>query len=386
MEKLIAVIKRELGIWSRRPIYMAGSVGVMACCCIFYLTFLSEGVPSDLPIGIVDNDNSSMSRNFIQQLDATQLGRVVMYDDFAEAREDMQRGDITSVCVIPQGMYADVQAQRQPTFTFYVNTLYFLGGSLSYKDILTMINLTSGAVARQVMRMKGMGDAEIMGRLRPVDVDVHMIGNATMNYGAYLANTLLPVMLEMIVIILTIYCLGTELKYGTSRELLALTGGDFYVAIGGKLLLLTGLYTLIAWTLMFLLYGIMHFPLACSIGWMLLDSFLMVVASEAVALVILSCIPVLRFALSVGALFSVLALSLTGFTLPLETMPGPIQAVAELLPMRHYYLMAVRCGMFDGGFALCYKEILHMMIYIFAPLTVLWRLRDAYIKLDYAKK
>lgn len=184
MKHLYEVIRREVGIWRKRPVYMVGSVCVMAVCCLFYLTFFHDGVPSDLPIGVVDYDNSSLSRNFIRQLDATQLGEVRQYQDFETARDDMERGEITSICVLPHGMYADVLGNRQPEFTFYVNTLYFLGGSLAYKDILTMINLTAGAVQRETLRARGVNEHAIMGRLRPVDIDIHMPANPTMNYGS----------------------------------------------------------------------------------------------------------------------------------------------------------------------------------------------------------
>lgn len=386
MKRLYDVIRREVHIWHKRPVYMVGSVCVMAFCCLFYLTFFRDGVPSDLPIGVVDYDNSSLTRNFVQQLDATQLGEVKHYPDFESARDDMERGVITSVCVLPHGMYEDVLGQRQPEFTFYVNTLYFLGGSLAYKDILTMINLTAGAVQRQTLRARGVNEHAIMGKLRPVDIDIHMPGNPTMNYGAYLANMMLPGVLEMIIIILIIYSFGTELKYGTSRNLMDVTGGHICPAVAGKLALYTGLFTMMAFALMFLLYGRMHFPLEGSIWWMLLDALLLVLAAESVGVFIIGCVPVLRFALSIGALFSVMAFSMTGFTLPVEAMPAALQGVAEIFPLRHYYLFYVREGMFATGFAGCYKEIIHLLIFTFLPFTVLPRLKDAYINQNYPRK
>lgn len=386
MRKILDIIRRELGIWRKRPAYIAGSVLVMAFCTVFYLTFLGDGVPDDVPIGVVDLDNSTLTRNFIRQLDATQLGKVILYPDFASAREDMQRGVITSVCLLPERMYADVLAHRKPCFTFYVNNLYFLGGSLAYKDIMTMINLTSGAVQREELRMKGVDEESILGQLRPIDIDIHMIGNPTMNYGAYLSNMMLPGVLEMVIVILIIYSLGTELKYGTSTDLLARSAGSITTAVGGKLALYTALFTGIAFCLEFILYGWMKFPLNGNIGWMLLNAFLLVIASESAGVFLIGCVPVLRFALSIGALYSVMAFSMTGFTLPVEAMPAGIQGLAEIFPLRHYYQMYVQCGMFGTGFAGCWKEIIHMLIFCFIPLAIYPRLHKAYLYQNYPKK
>ena len=102
MNSLIKVIKRELDIIRRRPVYILASVGVLLVNIFFYVTLFGDGLPHDLPIGLVDQDQSSTSRAFAQQLDASQLGKVIYYDDMHLARRDMETGRITmsgGVCV-----------------------------------------------------------------------------------------------------------------------------------------------------------------------------------------------------------------------------------------------------------------------------------------------
>lgn len=381
-----AVVRRELRIMRNRPIYLFGSVVTVAFCAIFFLTFLKQGLPHDLPIGIVDLDNSSLSRNFARQLDATQLGKVLKYDSFAEAREDMQSGKITAVCVIPAGMYADVQASRRPTFTYYLNGLYFVGGALSYKNILTMINLADGAVQREVLRAKGVNEDAIMGRIQPVNVDVHQIGNQYTNYGYYLTNIFLPGVLALTVVIILIYSLGAELKYGTSRHLLSTAGGSMYNALFGKLVVYTTLFSVIGLILILLMYDWMHFPINGSIWNMFLAIVLLVLASESVAIFIIGLLPIPRLALSIGALYSVLAFSMSGFTLPVETMPPYIQGLAEAFPLRHYFLFYSREVIFGTGFAGWWQEVIHLLIFLLLPSLVIYRLKGAYVRQNFPKK
>lgn len=384
-QRIIAVARRELRIIRQRPIYLLGSVGVIAFCAIFFLTFLKDGLPSDVPIGLVDYDYSSTSRNFCQQLDATQLGKVVHYDSFAAAREDMNRGKIAAVCVVPVGMNDDIQANRQPKITFYVNGLYFVSGALAWKDLLQMVNLTNGAVQRQAFRARGYNDSQIMGMIRPVDVDVHQIGNVGTNYNYYLSSVLLPGVLEMIVIIVLIYSLGAELKYGTSRHLLQTSGNSIVTALAGKLLVWTLTFSAIGLILILLLFHRLHFPLAGSIWNMFLGIFLMIFASEAIAIFILEMLPVPRLALSIGALYSVLGFSLSGFTLPIEAMPPYIQGLAAAFPLRHYYLFYVQEAIFGAGFAGWWKQVIYLLIFILLPLIGLMRLKKAYIHQNFPK-
>lgn len=384
-QRIIAVARRELRIIRQRPIYLLGSVGVIAFCAIFFLTFLKDGLPSDVPIGLVDYDYSSTSRNFCQQLDATQLGKVVHYDSFAAAREDMNRGKIAAVCVVPVGMNDDIQANRQPKITFYVNGLYFVSGALAWKDLLQMVNLTNGAVQRQAFRARGYNDSQIMGMIRPVDVDVHQIGNVGTNYNYYLSSVLLPGVLEMIEIIVLIYSLGAELKYGTSRHLLQTSGNSIVTALAGKLLVWTLTFSAIGLILILLLFHRLHFPLAGSIWNMFLGIFLMIFASEAIAIFILEMLPVPRLALSIGALYSVLGFSLSGFTLPIEAMPPYIQGLAAAFPLRHYYLFYVQEAIFGAGFAGWWKQVIYLLIFILLPLIGLVRLKKAYIHQNFPK-
>lgn len=384
-QRIIAVARRELRIIRQRPIYLLGSVGVIAFCAIFFLTFLKDGLPSDVPIGLVDYDYSSTSRNFCQQLDATQLGKVVHYDSFAAAREDMNRGKIAAVCVVPVGMNDDIQANHQPKITFYVNGLYFVSGALAWKDLLQMVNLTNGAVQRQAFRARGYNDSQIMGMIRPVDVDVHQIGNVGTNYNYYLSSVLLPGVLEMIVIIVLIYSLGAELKYGTSRHLLQTSGNSIVTALAGKLLVWTLTFSAIGLILILLLFHRLHFPLAGSIWNMFFGIFLMIFASEAIAIFILEMLPVPRLALSIGALYSVLGFSLSGFTLPIEAMPPYIQGLAAAFPLRHYYLFYVQEAIFGAGFAGWWKQVIYLLIFILLPLIGLVRLKKAYIHQNFPK-
>ncbi len=385
MNSILKVMRREFGIIRRKPVYLLGSVGVMAVCCLFYLTFFKAGLPENLPIGVLDLDNSSLSRNFCRQLDATQLGRVIKYEDFTTARDAMQTGEITSLCVIPQGMNEDVNANRRPVFTYYVNSLYLIGGALSYKDILTMVTLTGGAVQREVLRMKGYSEGAIMGLIQPIVVDEHKIGNATTNYGVYLNNIILPGLLALSIIFVLIYALGSELRYGTSRELMETADGSMAAALLGKLIPYTLIYLILGLGLDLLMFGVCRYPLNGSIGNMMLAMVVFILANEAVAVTLVGLLPTLRYALSIAALFTILGFSFSGFTFPVEAMPAAVQGVSVLFPLRFYYLLYVQEAIFGAGFAGWWQYIVYMLLFLAGPLCVCRRLKGAWINQNFAK-
>ena len=348
---------RELRLMRQRPVYLLATIGVMAFCTVFFLTFLRDGMPEDLPVGVVDMDNSSLSRNITRQIDATQLGRTLKFESYRSAREALQTGEINAFCVFPDGMYEDVISGRQPTVTLYVNSLYFVGGALAYKDLLTMM---------------------IMGQIQPIVIDAHQIGNVTTDYGVYLTNVLLPGILEMIVILVTVFALGSELKYGTSRHMLEKAGGSMSAAMIGKLIPYTVLFSVIGIICDMILYCWAGFPMAGSVWNMFIGTFVMVLSCQAVAFFIIGTLPILRLALSISALYSVLGFSLAGFTFPVEALPPYIQGLAAAFPLRHYYLMYVQEAIFGSGFGGWYPQIVYMLLFLFLPPLVYGRLKKAY--------
>jgi len=123
------VINREWKRMKSRPIYFLASVGIIFFCYVFFLTFFAEGLPQQLPIGVIDKDNTSISRTLIQTIDnSPQIKILRSYPNFSEARNDMQKGDIYAIVEFSPEFEADLLANRQPKITFYVNDAYLVAG------------------------------------------------------------------------------------------------------------------------------------------------------------------------------------------------------------------------------------------------------------------
>ena len=90
------VALRELDIIVRKNrIYGFCMVVFPVLLVAFFTTMLDEGLPQDLPIGVVDQDNSATSRSLIRNLDAMQNSRVMYrFASVTEARNAMQEGKV----------------------------------------------------------------------------------------------------------------------------------------------------------------------------------------------------------------------------------------------------------------------------------------------------
>ena len=99
-----AVIKRELRQMFARPLYMFASVGVMMLSTFFFLTLMRSGSAENMPIAVVDKDQSSISRRLIHEMQATpSIDIQLVTNSYPEAREAMQQGKIYGIFVIREG-------------------------------------------------------------------------------------------------------------------------------------------------------------------------------------------------------------------------------------------------------------------------------------------
>ena len=95
LKKLYHIALRECGIMRKNPIYLVCMVIFPIVVILFFTRLMTEGVPTDMPVGVVDQDQTATSRQLIHKLDAFQTTKVVShYENIAEARKAIQRNEI----------------------------------------------------------------------------------------------------------------------------------------------------------------------------------------------------------------------------------------------------------------------------------------------------
>lgn len=380
-------MRREVHQMFARPLYMFASVGVMLLSTFFFLTLMRRGSAEKMPIAFVDLDQTSISRRLCHEMQATpSVDICLITSSYPEAREAMQQGHVYGIFVIPDGFYDDLVAFKRPKMDFYVTNAYTVGGNTAYKQMLTMVNLTSGAFQREVLRKKGLPDDVIMHRIQPLTIEGHMIANPWGNYSVYLVSTILPGILGLICIMLTIFAIGYELKMRTSREWLRTAGGNYTVAMIGKLIPYTIIYLVLGIGCHLILYRFAGFPVYGSHSRLLFGLLLFIMAMEAMGIFLIGCLPTLRDAISIGALYSMLGFSLSGFTYPVMNMLPPVQALSYLEPLRHYYLIYVNEALMCAPTINSLAPALSLCAFMLLSLAIAPRLHKALIYQNYPLK
>ena len=371
------ITKREVYRTATKPMYLFCIIIAPIFCFVFFSTLMEKGLPTDMPAGVVDLDNTATTRNIIRNLDAFQHIKITThYSSVSEARKAMQRGEIYSFYYIPEGTTEQALANRQPKVSFYINYSYLIAGSLLYKDQRTMSELASAAIGQATLLAKGATEEQAMAFLQPIVIDTHALNNPWLNYSVYLCNTLFPGVLMLLIFLTSIYTLGTELKENTAKEWMQMADNSIIKALCGKFFPQTVVFFLMAIFYNVYLYGYLHYPCHSGILPMLLAGVLLVIASQAFGIFLFGLFGSFRLALSAASLWGVISFSISGFTYPVMAMHPILQAVSVLFPLRHYFLIYVNLALNGYPAYYVWQPVVALLLFCLLPFFVLKQLRN----------
>ena len=384
LKRILNIALRECGILRRNPMYLCCMLVFPILVTVFFTTMMSDGQPQEMPVGIVDNDNTSTSRALVRKLDSFQASRVVAhYPNVNEARNAIQENKIYAFLYIPEGTTDALLSARQPKISFYYSQASITSGSLLYRDLKTTATLGSAAVGQGTMRAKGFTDEQIQTFLQPISVDLHMIGNPWASYNLYLSTMLIPGILMLFMFLITAYSLGTELKFNTSKEWIEMANGNIIEALSGKLLPQFLIFLSIFYAYMYYVFGYLNFPHPGGVWLMLLLGLLAVMASIGFGIFAFGLMPSLRMSMSICSLWAVLSFTTSGATFPVFAMHPSIEALSVLFPLRHYYMIYQIC-IFNGfPFVDAWFNFMAHILFIALPFFVVNKIKRAMLEYVY---
>lgn len=384
MPTILKIARRELRRMASKPIYWFCMIAAPLFCFVFFTSLMAEGLPTDMPLGLVDNDNTTTSRSLARNLDAFEMTSIKeQYANVTEAREAVQRGDIYGFYYIPKGTTRKAQRQELPVVSFYTNYSYLVAGSLLYRDMRTMSELASGAASRTVLYAKGATERQAMAFLQPIVIDSHAINNPWLNYNVYLSNVILPGLLMLFIFMVTVFSIGTEVKYNTVHDWLIMARGSMFHALAGKLLPQTLIFFLIGIAFAIGLYGVLHFPCHCGLPTMLLVMFLGIIGAQGLGVFMFAMLPTLRLSLSFASLWGVISFSICGMSYPVMAMHPTLQGLSLLFPLRHYFLLYVNCALDGYPLMNTAPYVVGLLLFAMLPLLLLRRLKKMLLVVPY---
>lgn len=378
IKDLLNTARREIGIIVSTPVYLLCMVVLPLFVMIFFTTLMQQGQPNKMPVGIVDLDNTTTTRSMKRKLDAFQNTNVVAYyNSVDEARQAIQENKIYGFMYFPKGTTEKLLASRQPKISFYYTYTSLTAGALLYKDLKTIATLGSAGVGSKTMSAKGFTDKQIKTFLQPIAIDMHAVRNPWTNYNFYLTTMLVPGCMMLFIFLITPYSFGTELKFNRAKKLLATSGENTWAMLLGKLLPQTLIFLVMFYIYSFYTYGLLGFPHEGGTWHILLLGLLAVTASQGFGAFMFGLIPSLRMSMSTCSLWAVLSFSLVGTAFPVFAMDAPLEGIAQLFPLRHYFRIYQTSVFNDFPLSYVWINVVVMIVFSLLPVFVAGNIRKA---------
>lgn len=304
---------------------------------MLYNYMYSPNVLREVPVVVVDESQTPLSRHYIRLLDATPQVRVQgVITNMPEARKRMKETEVVGILSIPANFDAKVGREEEAVFVSFNSTMAFLSyAALKEASSGAMLALDDEVRPGQVVFLQPDVVQPVI-NTPSIQVQGMALYNESGGYATYLIPAVLMVIIfQTMLMVISMRC-GKENEQ-RMRPLLGVIRHDLFggMAINiviGKSVVYVGFYALFAIFLLGLLPLVFDLPHLASPLLLIQLMIPFLFATAFFGLACSSCFKDSDAPLLLIAFFSVGLLFLSGISWPLELMPWPWRLLHCLLP------------------------------------------------------
>ncbi|RXJ70449.1 multidrug ABC transporter permease [Veronia nyctiphanis] len=311
---------------------------------IIWLIF-SAGTAREMPVAVIDKDNSQISRTLVRYYDASPTLSVSHYASTKEATDAMNRGEVFATVEIPEQFEKRTLRGEKPDVNAMFNSQYILIGKL-VSSALSQAHATLAAkVETKGHMMKGTTvGRQALGESVPIRFQMVPLFNNGTNYAQFLVSAVIPAIWQIVIVAAAVFSLtATDRSIGIERWLQERP----LQKVVAKTLSISVPMVVIG----VIFASVMHFGLGWPMNgsWEILISaqVLLVLAAVAIGSLIYLAARDPARAMGMTAGFTAPAFAFMGVSFPTSEMPAFAQFWRSMLPVSHY--VSVQIGQFNYG-------------------------------------
>jgi len=374
---LVAVFRRETEI----ILHDRNIIIVLLLAPVVYALFLgtifNNKIETDVPIVVVDDDRTGISRTLIRSLDSQQSLQVTeIVPGFQLAEEEIVDSKAQAIVFIPRDFEGGLKSGRAVNLEVYLNTSRFLPSNDINKAVSEVVLTISAGIRLKYFQTKGLSTEQAQKLVQPVSGDIRPLFNVTDSYGDFLLPGLFILILQQTLLFGLSLSVAREREMKTFASLNAASGQNSLVSVLGKgapYFLLYSSYTIF---LLAVFFSIFRLSVLGSV-------------SALVALMAVFLIAIIGFAVFVSSFFkqeiqalqflvfsSMPLFLMSGYSWPVWAMPWPLRAITYLLPSTPLFQTFVRVTQMGAGWQHIWPDLLHLLILAIGWIVLAqWRIR-----------
>ena len=328
---MFAVMLRELRYLKRHKADFFMAIIAPLLVILLFGNMFASGKAEHLPIVVIDQDQSEMSRKVIHALSINhtlQVKTITTSQD--EAEQLINKTEAWGFVLIPDGAEQRlVQAQDAQISIAYNQSFFSIGNTISSAMLISTLNGMADY----------MGESYLSNVIPYLDVPIPHIKistlyNPNMSYELFLEPFMVPAVLHLLLCCCVAFAIGQEFKRKTLNEWV--DSKHIISSLLGKILTYVFIFFAWTWCWMFWLAHIRGYFIAGSLSLILLAQFLLYFSYAVISSTVVLATKDLPKTFGFIALYGGSSPSFSGITLPLNNAPAFTQFWSMIIPYTPY--------------------------------------------------
>jgi ABC-2 type transport system permease protein len=335
MRRILHMLRKEF-LQFRRDRKMVGMSFIAPVFQLIILGYAANLDVSDIPLVVCDLDRSAASRDLVAQFTSSGYFRVVAQRDrLADVDGFLDNGTASMAMIIPLRFADNLTAGRTASLQLIVDGSETNSATVGLSYAQMIVARRSQEILMNVLKVQGRGGT-IGGKVLP---ELRVWYNPELRSRNFLVPGVLALLLMVMTLILTSLAIVKEKELGTLEQIVV-TPIQPYQLIIGKL----SLFVIIGFVDVLLVVMVSAFlfglPVKGSLALLIVLCLVFLMTTLGLGLFISTVSRTQQQAMMSSIFFVMLPMIfLSGFVFPIENMPGVIQGLTYLLPLRYFFVI-----------------------------------------------
>lgn len=358
-----SVLKREIKSLSKD----FDIISILLLAPLFYSFFYGSiywnKIETDVPITVVNIDNSKLSHKLIRMLDSHQSIKIYQTNENLDyAKTELENGTVQGIVLIPKYFERGIKKGNGAFIKSYLNTTRFLVSNDINKAVTDVVMQLNSEIKSKALSDKGYTPQQVELISEPVKLDMRPMFNFTESYGDYMIPAILILIIQQTLLIGLSESIAKEIEEDKLKDWYVKAGNRTFLAMLGKgffYFILYSSYTLFFFTVNFYVFKINFLGSANALAVLTL---VFIIAVVCWTIFISSFFKRKIIALQFLTLTSYPVFLISGYSWPMSSMPGWLQAISNLMPSTPYYSGFTRITQMGAQFSNVTMELVQLIV------------------------
>ncbi|MDR3048498.1 MAG: ABC transporter permease [Elusimicrobiota bacterium] len=379
MKSILNIAVREFRIILKSKLLLFLLLAFPAADFLLLGGIFMSGSLEELPIAVIDEDNSALSRMIIRSFDSSADMQVkYRLSNINELKDYLIRQKVVLGLYIPRDFQNNIKRQKPQSLIVFTSASNYITASIADAGANTIIATLEAGIKYQILSKKGFSHEEALALVQQIQNDNMKLFNPALNYHFYLTPGLWLSILHQLLILFGALAIAKEFDMKTVSPMYETANKSVLKVLLGKTIFYTAVsfgHFEILYRLIFPLFGIKfhHWSIAP-----ILFGLCFCIASISLGLLLSSVLKTQANAFKGVLLISAPAFLLSGYTYPISIMPKFLAVFVQIIPLTPFLAGFKKIYHQDLGINYIYPYIVHLLILaiaFFAASYILLRFR-----------